>query len=262
MGLKGALTKMDNLQLRKFWDYTNTREDLARVGVEVPEQLAALFVMDGDEIDRITNDSRPLTDFYPKRLGEATAVDPAIHQFTSDYMKAADAARRFRSSRLIQQTFPDEIVNGQLEPFFAIREMRYRSRSSDINWLAELDIHLHGSNLREPVLECLDSNSFRIPIAKKAADDLQPPPLEVLSDLIADTVASRDYQKAIQLLESKRARTALAPDDIYLLAYLYCLTGEVASAERIANSWQDKDRPYAKWLWGKLQAEYGFRPPD
>jgi len=129
------------------------------------------------------------------------------------------------------------------------------------HWLAELDVHIRGSNLREPVLECLDSNEFRVTIAKQAADDHQPLPLEVLPDFIADALASRDYAKAIRLLEDKRARTAPKPDDIYLLTYLYCLNGEVASAETVATLTQDRDRPMAKWLWEKLQAEYRFRPP-
>jgi spermidine synthase len=262
MGIKGAPHKIDHRQLRKFWDYTNTRDDLARIGVEIPQQLASLFIMDGTEIDQITSDAEPLTDFYPKRLGDITAEDPAIHAFTGTYMRAADAARRFATSNLIQQTFPDEITNAQLDPFFVIREMRYRTGIEGINWLEALDVNLRGSDLREAVLEYLNSNSFRVALAKKAADDLHPPPVEVLSDLTADAVAARDYQKAIQLLESKRARSTLAPDDIYLLAYLYCLTGEVASAERTADSWQDRNRPYAKWLWGKLQAEYGFHPPN
>jgi hypothetical protein len=272
MGIKGTSRKIDNRQFRKFWDYTNTRDDLARIGIEVPEQFAALFVMDGDEIDRIASDAKPLTDFYPKRLGDVTAVDPAIHEFTSDYMQAANAARRFRSSRLIQETIPDEIANAQLDPFFVIREIRYRAGLTETNWLAELDMHLRGSRLREPVFECLDSNAFRIALAKKAADDLHPPPLDVLPDLIADALARRDYHEAIQLLENKRSRTALSRDDIYLLTYLYCLNGEVGNAESTAKltlttagpsgSGQDRQRPLAKWLWGKLQAEYGFRPPD
>ncbi|MBV9618129.1 MAG: hypothetical protein JO201_02870, partial [Verrucomicrobia bacterium] len=240
----------------------NTRDDLARIGVEVPQQLASLFIMDSAEINRITSDAKPLTDFYPKRLGDEAAEDPAIHAFTGTYMRANDAARRFVTSSLIQQTFPDEITNAQLEPFFAIREMRYRTLIEGINWLEALDVNLRGSQLREPVLEYLDSNSFRVALAKRAADDLQQPPVEVLSDLTADAVAARNYQKAIQLLESKRARSTPASDDIYLLTYLYCLTGEVASAEGIANSWQDRNRPYAKWLWGKLQTEYGFHPPN
>jgi hypothetical protein len=216
--------------------------------------------MDGDEIDRITNGTKPLTDFYPKRLGDVTAEDKAIHEFTSDYMLASSAAQRFRSSRLIQEIWP-EAMTAQLEPFFAIREMRYRASLRETNWLAELDIHLRGSRLREPVLETLGTNSFRVALAEKAADNLQPRPIELLPDLIAATLARRDYHEAIRLLEDKRGRAATNPDDIFLLTYLYCLNGEVAKAESIATATTDRERPLVKWLWRKLQAEHGFRPP-
>src|SRR5438552_15546214 len=96
------------------------------------------------------------------------------------------AAGRFRSSRLIQGIWPTTMT-AQLEPFFAIREMRYRASLSETHWLAELDIHLRGSRLREPVLETLDTNSFRIALAKKTADHLQPPPIELMSDLIPES---------------------------------------------------------------------------
>src|SRR5437764_9015025 len=124
MGIKGAPQKVDNEQIRKLWQFGSTRDDLARIGVEVPEQLAALFVMDGDEIDRIANGTKPLTDFYPKRLGDVTAEDKAIHEFPSDHLPATSAEERFRSSRLIQEIWPTTMT-AQLEPFFAIREMRY-----------------------------------------------------------------------------------------------------------------------------------------
>jgi spermidine synthase len=260
MGIKGAAHKVDIEQIQKFWRFGSTRDDLARIGIEVPEQLAALFVMDGDEIDRITIESKPLTDFYPKRLGDVTAENKAIHEFTADYMEATSAARRLRSSRLMQEIWP-EAMTAQLEPFFVIREMRYRAGLTETNWLAELDIHLRGSRLREPVLQTLDTNSFRIAVAEKAADNLQPPPVELLSDLAAAALARRDYPGAIRLLEDKRARAAANSDDIFLLTYLYCLSGEVEKAESVATATTDRDRSFVKWLWGKLQAEYGFRPP-
>jgi len=260
MGIKGEPHRIDTERIRELWSFSSTRTDLARIGIEVPEQLAALFVMDGDEIDRITNGTKPLTDFYPKRLGDVTAEDKSIHQFTGDYMQATTAARRLLSSRLIQQILPDAMT-AQLEPFFAIREMRYRAGISETNWLAELDIHLRGSRLREPVLETLGTNLFRIALAEKAADNLQTPPVELLSDLAAAALARRDYHEAIRLLEDKRAANASTPHDIFLLTYLYCLNGDVGKAEAIATATTDRQRPFVKWLWGKLQAEYGFRPP-
>jgi hypothetical protein len=114
-----------------------------------------------------------------------------------------------------------EMMTVQLEPFFAIREMRYRAGLSETNWLAELDIHLRGSRLREPVLDALDTNSFRIALAEKSADNLQPPPIGLLPDLIAEALARRDYHAAIQLLEDKRARGAAVsrywPARIYIV---------------------------------------------
>ena len=111
-------------------------------------------------------------------------------------------------------------------------------------------------------METLDTNSFRIALAEKAADNLQPPPTEVLPDLVAAALARRDYHEAIRLLEDKRARNAANRDDIFLLTYLYCLNGDVGNAESIATATTDRERPFVKWLWGKLQAEYGFRPPN
>src|SRR5260370_25821119 len=105
-------------------------------------------------------------------------------------MLATSAAERFRSSRLIQEIWPTTMT-AQLEPFFAIREMRYRAGLSETNWLAELDIHLRGSRLREPVLATFGTNSFRIPLAEKAADNFQPRPLGVLPHFIAKTTARR-----------------------------------------------------------------------
>ncbi len=55
-------------EFRQLWGEPATGQDLRRIGVEVPQQFGALFLMDGEEIDRITRDVAPLTDIYPKRL--------------------------------------------------------------------------------------------------------------------------------------------------------------------------------------------------
>jgi len=261
MGIKGSPQKIDNEQLQSLWRNSNTKSDLARIGIETPQELETMFLMDGDEIDRVAGDAKPLSDLFPRRLSDSTQVDPAIHDFALNYIHSTSAAARFRASHLIQQIWPDA-DSSQLQPFFVIREMRYRSRIESRNWLADLDVHLRGSNLREPVLEVLGTNSFRVALAKKVASEKDQLPAEVYSDLLADMLADRNYTRAIQSLDEKRNSGIANKDDLLLLTYLCCLNGDAAKAESIASTIPNRDEPLAKWLFAKLQAEYGFRPPS
>ena len=260
MGIKGTLWNIYSEHVQSLFRNPETKSDLARIGIETPEELETMFLMDGDQIDQITADTKPLTDLFPRRLGDNTQVDPAIHEFALNYIHSSSVAARFRASRLIQQLWPNA-SSTQLEPFFVIREMRYRSRIENRNWLADLDVHLRGSNLREPVLETLNTNSFRVALAEKVAGDLNPPPIETIPDLVAGSLANRNYGRAIQLLESKRAVGAAKGDDLLLLTYLYCVNHDVVKAESIAVTIPNRDEPLAKWLFEKLHAEYGFSPP-
>jgi spermidine synthase len=260
MGINGSGHRLEEAEIRQLWSDPASGADLARIGVEVPEQLAALFLMDGGEIERITHDTKPLTDFYPKRLTDITVTDKFIHDFAATYMQASAAAQRFRSSPLIQQIWPD-VLEKSLDPFFVIREMRYHVSIGELNWLAELDLHLRGSRLQEPVLEALHTSSLRVALAEKTAHGLSSSPPELLSDLIAAALARRDFQMAIQLLEEKRASSTATREDVCLLTYLYCLNGNVDKAESIAPETMEPNGPFVQWLWAKLQAEYGFRPP-
>ena len=261
MGIKGAPERIDNFQRQRLWRDSNTKSDLTGIGIEAPEELETMFLMDGDEINRITTDAKPLTDFFPKRLSDNTRLDPAIQGFAFNYVRSTSASERFRSSQLIQQIWPG-VTPAELDPFFVIREMRYRSRFEHRNWLADLDLHLRGSNLREPVLELLGSNSFRAALADKAADNSNPPPPDILPDLVAAALADRNYIRTVQLLEEERNSGNANQNDVLLLTYLYCLNRDVTKAESIAGTIPNRNDPLAKWLWGKLQAEYGFRPPD
>jgi hypothetical protein len=80
---------------------------------------------------------------------------------------------------------------------------------------------------------------------------------------VAGALARRDFATAIRLLESDKDRGFSNINDFYLLIYLYCLNGSVDKAEALANAQArsiQKDW-FVDWLWGELQAEFGFRPP-
>jgi spermidine synthase len=51
MGIKGPGRSVSQEEVRRLWSEPATGQDLRRIGVEVPQQLGALFLMDGEEID-------------------------------------------------------------------------------------------------------------------------------------------------------------------------------------------------------------------
>jgi spermidine synthase len=260
---------------RRLWSDRNTGADLVRIGVEVPEQMSALFVMDGDEIDRLSQGVKPLTDFFPKRISDAEPDLVAAAQFGYSYLEAAGALRRFSSSHFIQEVWPNEWKKS-LDQLFIAREDLYRKEVSGANWLAALDLYLRYSRLRTPVLTAQDTDEFRLALAEKFADQLtrrssgaggSPAsiPIDALRDLTAGALARRDIAGAIHLLEQEKERGFVNMNDVFLLIYLYCLHGNVDQAEALATAEAasiEKEDWFVKWLWGDLQAEFGFRPPS
>jgi spermidine synthase len=262
MGIKGLGRKVKEEQIRELWSDPKTGADLRRIGVEVPQQLGALFLMDAQEIDRITHDVAPLTDIYPKRLTDESWDDEASHRFAMTYMESVPAVQRFLHSSLINAIWP-EALNASIESFFVVRESRYLSETIGSNRLAELDLYLRHSGLRIPVLEVLGSDGFRLSIAERVAKKSQTVPLETVPDLVAGALARRDIDRAIQLLENEKDRGVFSLKDTFLLTYLYCLNGSVDKAQALVanNAMAIKEDEFVDWLWRKLEAEFGFHPP-
>jgi spermidine synthase len=266
MGIKGPGRKIETEKLRQLWNHPGSGADLRRIGIEVPQQLGALFLMDGEEIDRITYDVAPLTDLYPKRLTDERCDIEASHRFAFSYLDASSAFQRFLWSPLINRIWPEAFnpETAGLESFFNLRQSRYLSEMAGSNELAELDLYLRRSRLRIPVLEVLGSDGFRLSIAERVAKRSQPPPLETMPDLVAGALAQRDINGAIRLLENEKERGAFRLSDTFLLTYLYCLNGDVDKADALAaaNAAAIKKDSFVDWLWAKLQSEFGFHPPN
>ena len=266
MGINGPGRSVTEDELRQFWNDPATGADLRRIGIEVPQQLGALFLMDGDEIDRITHNIAPLTDLHPKRLTDGPWDDEANHRFALTYFTAPAAFQRFVRSSLSNQIWPETLNSAaaELESFFTIRETRYLSEIVGSNKLAELDLYLRHSRLRIPILEVLGSDAFRVSIAERVARGSETPPLEVMPDLIAGALAQRNIDRAIKLLESEKDRGVFGANEIFLLSYLYCLNGSVEKAETLVteNAASIKQDWFVDWLWEKLQTDFGFHPPQ
>jgi hypothetical protein len=251
-------------EINRLWNDPRTGADLQRIGVETPQQLGALFVMDAEEIDRLTRGTAPLTDFYPKRLSDERWDEQASHQFARPYLEAESATRRFVSSELIKRIWPESLKNS-IDFYFLVREARFLS---DIvragNKWAELDLYVRHSQLRTPVLEVFGSDEFRLAMAEKVQRESNTPPPEIMPDLIAGALARRDVDGALRLLENKDARGTAERADLFLRTYLYCLNGSVEKAESLVadNAGLMKRDRSIDWLWTKLETDFGFHPPQ
>jgi len=262
MGINGPGRKVTEEEIRQLWSNPDSGADLRRIGIEVPQQLGALFLMDAEEIDRITRDIAPLVDNYPKRLSDAAWDEEANLRFASTYMAPPSVSDRFARSPMITRIWP-ETLNKSMESLFAVRETRFLSQTIGTNELAELDLYLRGSRLRTPVLEVLGSDEFRLAIAQRVARETESPPLEIVPDLVAGALARRNLDEAIGLLEGQKDRGAFGVRETLLLTYLYCLNANVDKAEALAaaNSALINKDSSVDWLWKKLETDFGFRPP-
>jgi len=264
MGIKGRNRAVNQEEIDRLWNDPVIKADLGLIGLEVPQQLDALFLMDRDEIDRVTNDIAPLTDIYPKRLTDEHWDQQASQRFALAYMNASSALHCFLASGVVSG-IEKESLNESLKSCFVIREARYRCGIVErCNTLAELDIYLRHLPLQTPVLDVLGSDEFRLAIAERLAAKSETPPSETIPDLIAGALAQRNIEKAIQLLESQKDRGVLSLNDIFLLTYLYCLNGNVEKAEAlaVANVGSIKRNWFVDWLWEKLESDFGFHPPS
>jgi spermidine synthase len=262
IGIKPPLQPPDDEAGRRLWTDPVFRADLGRTGFEVLGQIPALFLMDGEEIGRLTEGVEPLDDFYPKRLSDAQPDLGPIRQLAHSYIESSAAMQRFRTSSLIHEIWPNEQAE-TLAQFFSFRQVRYRAQETGSNWLAELDLYLRHSQLRIPVLEACNSDEFRIALAKRLAANSSSLPTEAVHDLVADALGRRDLPAAIELLEGEKERGFPNPNDVFLLVYLYCHNGSVGKAEDLANEHAAsiKKDLFVTVLWRELQAEFGFRPP-
>jgi predicted membrane-bound spermidine synthase len=262
IGMKSPLRMPDEEHARRLWTNARSRSDLVRIGLEVPEQMPALFVMDAEEIDRMTQGVEPLDDFYPKRLTDAQPDLKAAYELGYSYLESSGALQRFFASSLIRDIWPNE-PKETLAPLFLLRETRFRSEMSGSNWLAELDFYLRHSLFRAPVLAVQNSDEFRLMLAERLVADSHSLPPDALHDLVAGALARRDFSAAIRLLEGEKERGFSNSNDFFLLTYLYCVNGSVEKAEALAAAQAGSIQKdwFVDWLWGDLQAEFGFRPP-
>lgn len=242
IGTRGGINGPDEKEFGALWQNPKTAGQLKRIGIEKPEQLGALFIMDSDQIRKITADEPPLTDNYPKRLAHSPWRK---REFVSDILRLDDPAptkKAFASSSLIHKWWPDKYRIGAM-PYFDYREIvtaavpSMKRHSLNINEVSpKLHRILTETDLVTPVKWLLGSEERKIEIVEEAIKKGAEPNAEFLFHLGVKALSERDYELAYHHF-TEAENMSKAPVLLLLRIFTLCEDGKLEkAASLIANN--------------------------
>jgi len=256
-GTNGTLAPVLEEQFSRPWNDLRLRPALADVGVELPEQLGALFIGDANYVRQLSGGEPPLVDDFPQRimadqLQETAAVPRAYYRRVMD---ARDARHRFAASPFVARLWPAALRQRTLDCF----EWQYQIdegfktlsfwQPPSTAGLSELDDVLTRTPLRTLALWSLGSNpAEQSEVAGRATRG------DRMEELLGvGGLADRDYQGAADAF-------ARAPGsaNVYRRAYALALAGRPAEVEALAvqmRSHPERQPDLAFWSW--MDARFG-----
>ncbi len=116
LGFRDVPVSLPAESVRRLWHDPKRARELSRVGLESPEQLAALFIADEPVLRALTADTPPVIDDWPQRISPAArGIDPE-----PEYARLLDpeeSRRRFLASELVQRLVDEPLREGALAHF-------------------------------------------------------------------------------------------------------------------------------------------------
>ncbi len=258
-GLRGPVAEE---RFVRPWGDPGLRLAMAEVGLEVPEQLGALFIGDAADLRELVGPSRPLVDDFPRRI--MARANQKLTLVPRDYYRrlldAGAARERFAKSAYVASLWPAglrertlgyfEWQRGIDEGFLSLAFWKPPATAG----LAELDAVLSRTSLRTLALWSVGTSVAEQSVVATLASRGQR--FEELLGLGA--LADRDYEGAASLF-------ARAPgaDNVYRRAYSLALAGRTEEATRLAREVQERpDRPSDRAFWAWMDGRFGTGAPS
>lgn len=248
MGSRNATWKTTEAEFLARWNQLRaTREDRA-LGVEVPEQIGAMFLGDFDSLQEWTSGVAPLQDGYPKRVVDGPPT-PEDNFRLGEWMNPEDARKRFHESEFIAKTWPTGLrdrsdryfhYDGVVNKVFL---QHYGSPASVVNTIEVVDSLLTETELeRLPAWLLGAHGDYLSAIARSPALQQEPISRHMQG---RHAIGRRDYARASELFRSLETQT---PESIFLDTYALAMRGELSDA--VARVRENQSRyPDLPWAW-------------
>jgi spermidine synthase len=252
-------------QFARQWNDPAVAGEMKDIGVELPEQLGALFIGDAEYLKALTGGVLPLVDNYPKRI-DARALGTDTHGLLQSVTDVAGARERFRHSPFIRRLWPQRTAAASLRYFEfqgLINSYFYDHMEwpppllEDVRVLGEVHRLLTQSPLTTLALWRLGSDwdIQRIVAAAEPAESSHP---AVQAQLGLRLLSERKYAEAEEALAQAEALPAATGDEMFRLRlYALCLSGNTGRARQLARERTVRDgspvggvqSPF--WAWMK-----------
>jgi spermidine synthase len=244
--------------LRRPWNSAR-REQLAAIGLERPEQMAALFLADAEFLKGWSSDVAPLEDDWPHRAprwrsGSWSRGMPAEYAEIANDFAAREA---FRRSRFVEAVWPEAFRERSLAEFRT--QQLVRATLLDGNRFRIHDLHriLTATDLATLAVWLLGSDADKQRIAA-SLDARGRDGAAVDYELGIGALARRDYARAARHFDRAQAHDPRAPlYGIYALAMSGDVEGAGARARLLPPSGDPDRTSFLRFLRAELGIEVG-----
>jgi hypothetical protein len=236
--------------------------ELRALGVEKPEQLGAMFMMDSALLREWTQNASPLEDNFPKRITDHYTVTPEGQR---ELFLAMDGHQRrvdFERSSLIQESWPRSLRDSSLRYFaFQAAIDRFGPVTRGEGALRDFTRVLTQSDLRTPILWMLGSGEHEQEILSRVMSQSESITEEMRYHLGAGALADRDYLEAEAHFAKIQDPASQYVNTSFLRVFALYMQGDLGRAEELARELVSSDPlPTACYQW--LKETFGLAAPQ
>jgi spermidine synthase len=245
------------------WNDPAVRLELDALGLERPEQLAALFLGDAAYLRALTSGAEMLVDDRPKRVMAPETEEGAWNALISQWRDVDAAQRRFETSDWVAQRFPEE-VRRRAPAWFAVQRVldsvTYATRSPEGTPLVDVHALLVGTPLVTPIVWLLGSDTDLQRIVHEGASALHDP--EADFHRAVARLAQRDFGAAAEGFARAERGPEVGLAARLLRIYALAMAEQTEAAQRLAAGLVPALPPgWAQHrVWSFLKETFGIDP--
>jgi spermidine synthase len=270
VGSRGRSWEVSDADFGAAWRDPESLPALQEIALEHPEQLAATFLADSQQLRTFVDGAPPLVDDFPKRLSDHLPERTALWPDLAPWVDAAAARRRFEESAFVRDALSPELRVRALPWFEAQRVLnahtaaRYRFVARDADAVVrDLDWMLRETELSTLALWMLGTDVNRVALAENARPTKQQIAY-VLHQQALLALVRRDWDEAVRLLRNVAARGQSSPALVELQLYALCAADRRDEAATIA-SFAIRKQPTRKlttgiWRWARERCGLDMLP--